>query len=142
MIALGIRHKDTLELCYTKGVFISGSPLGTPSFVKADLDKRLAKLDKTAETIESLVVAGSQGAPWQGLLQLVQQCVATINPHLARSLPPGLRRRGGSASESPSQTGQIPQTNGYILVGDGGGCFHFINTCPYFKKKSALESSR
>ena len=88
MIALGIRHKDTLELCYTKGVVISGSPLGTPSFVKADLDKRLAKLDKTAETIESLVVAGSQGAPWQGLLQLVQQCVATINPHLARSLPP------------------------------------------------------
>jgi hypothetical protein len=66
---------------------MSGSPVGKPAFVKADLEKRLAKLEVTATKLEDLIADGSRGALWQGMLQLVQQCVATKHPHLARSLP-------------------------------------------------------
>ncbi len=105
-VGRGVISLRPLVLCYTEGVVISGSPLGKPAFVKADLAKRLAKLEK----LEDLIADASRGASRQGMLQLVQQCVATTNPHLARD--EGLR----SQSRRPL---------GYTLVvglGPRGGC--------------------
>ena len=83
---LGLVDEKTQQPLITTGVKVAGSPVGTPEFVAAFLNKRYAKLDKLAGDLERL--ASDERASFQGLLSLVQQCVATKSTHLARSLPP------------------------------------------------------
>ena len=90
MEELELYDETTRELCITEGVELAGAPLGSPDFVTLVLQKRLDKLTALAEKLEALAKRGD--ATWQGLLQLVQQCVATINPHLARSILPDTMR--------------------------------------------------
>ena len=82
--------EDKLPTVIVDGVEVAGSPVGTADFVERFLDERYKKLDGVATRLEK--IAPTPGVTWQGLLALVQQCVATANLHLARTLPPDTLR--------------------------------------------------
>ena len=86
MRSLGLVRDKTGAPCLTDGVEAAGCPIGTPEFVAAFLNEKFAKLDEVATKLEELAQSGK--ASYQGLLQLVQECVATMNVHRARTLFP------------------------------------------------------
>ena len=86
MRRLGLVDEKSGNPCLTEGVEAAGCPLGTTAFIDVYLDKQFKKLDEIATKLELLASGGK--ASFQGLLALVQDCVATMNVHRARSMFP------------------------------------------------------
>jgi len=116
-----------------QGFDVAGSPVGPDEYIRADLDKRYEILNALAAKLERL--AEKPNSSWQGLLALVQQCVATMNLHLARTLRPDVLREfaarvdlrmaclslrvsglNGAAAESPDLYDDIELRNKRILL--------------------------
>jgi len=66
------------------GIKTGGIPIGSIEYIQRYLDKRMAQVDKIATLLEKAATSPGLEAPWQGLLSLVQTCIAPSQTHLAR----------------------------------------------------------